>query len=62
MYGAQARNHNGNEKLVNGDYFITEMGFQSYDRDYCLSVIPIFTIIFAALGFLSLRFINWEER
>jgi ABC-type multidrug transport system ATPase subunit len=52
----------GNEDLANGDYFLSEMGFQSYDRDYCLSVIPIFTIIFAALGLFSLRYVNWEER
>lgn len=52
----------GNENLENGDYFITEMGFQKYDRDYCLGVVPIFTIAYAALGFYALRFVNWEER
>jgi len=52
----------GNEDLENGDYFISEMGFESYDRDYCLSIIPIFTFLFAGLGLYALRFINWEER
>mmetsp|Transcript_1087 Transcript_1087/g.1754 ORF Transcript_1087/g.1754 Transcript_1087/m.1754 type:complete len:1273 (+) Transcript_1087:64-3882(+) len=52
----------GNEDLENSDYFIDELGFDSYSRDYCLSVIPIFTAFFAAAVLIALKYVNWEER
>lgn len=52
----------GNPDLKQSRYFIDELGFESYDRDYCISVIPIFTLFFAAAVLLSLKYVNFEER
>ena len=54
----------GNEDITdfNTEQFIENLGFDDYDRDYCLSVIPIFTAGFSLAVLLSLRFVNWEER
>jgi ABC-type multidrug transport system permease subunit len=52
----------GNDDLVNSEYFINELGFQKYDRDYCIGVIPIFITILASLCLIFLKFLNWEER
>ena len=52
----------GNGDLTQSDYFIDELGFGGYGRDYCISVIPVFTAVFAALVLLSLKYVNFEER
>jgi len=41
---------------------VDNLGFDGYTRDYCLSVIPIFTITMALIVLAALKYVNWEER
>ncbi len=51
-----------NNALSGSQYYINELGFDTFNRKDCAIIVPIFTIITGLSVFLALKFINFEKR
>ncbi len=52
----------GNSDLDAGQYYIDEMGLNGYSRSDCLLIVPVFSLVFASMVLIALRFVNYEKR
>lgn len=51
-----------NGSLPLGQEYIDNLGFNTFSKGHCVSMIPVFTMFFASALLVSLRHINFEER
>lgn len=52
----------GNPNLIYSQYYIDEMGFDTYSRDECIPILIIFVALFASIVLTALKYVNFEER
>jgi ABC-type multidrug transport system permease subunit len=52
----------GNTDLENTEYWINELGFDTFTRDECWPVVLFFAFFFAGSTLAALKFVNFEER
>lgn len=51
-----------NGDLPDGQSYIDNLGFESYSKNHCISIIPVFSIAFALVLLCTLKYINFEKR
>merc|ERR1719223_1642287 len=51
-----------NGSLPQGQEYINNLGFNTFTKQHCLSMIPCFTMFFSSALLVCLRHINFEER
>jgi hypothetical protein len=51
-----------NPSLPLGQLYIDNLGFDTYNHEHCVSIIPIFTVIMSVLAWLALHSLSFERR